>query len=667
MLVGIIITAGGFYSDLLGGYLGPFDYRGFLVFAYPDGENPIDSIVFTLDSTIAGNVIVVDVPSPWSHSYSGGALTLTGGSLSPGGSVTVTVSLNRYFEAGEYPVSSVGTTTAGEVSQASGPLLVGELPLLKLLGMASANRFPLAAAVAGLTLLELMLSLRSRPKTATVLEPTVPVEPLYDDDFLRFFSAEDAKWELSDADYARWKQLQDVDASAAWAAALAAEAGLQTQLESTVTSAMTELRDGINDFSGSVQTYSGALEFLLRESDGIRQLFFEWNREGGVKDMMWWADLADAVVGIARLAINLGAGTAKLVVRALSSVDEAADAARTGEALAEGAARADEVIDGSARAAQAEGGGVRFGEANDIYDGADFKKFDEELVQLLGRDFDDYTDALPEAARRLGYYMDFTDADRAIIQRLIVKARLASNGKPVAYDPDDLAWLHRMSQDPNFWENLRKGAALDIDARVYQMVDDVEMGWLRNLADSPEAANAARNMQFDSVPTMPPSGATMPPPGVTPPPTGATLPPPGFAPPPSSATLPYPGVIPLPQGPPPGTAALSGSGAITLPPPTSLPPGGTLPHVDVIPLPHGPPASGVTVAPPGGTPMDVVRLGEAGANPSSLGGLSVQPGAPPPPGPAGAFDVVSTPLEGGGNVSQGYQIGRDLDLLGGER
>ena len=135
LIIGLILTASGFSSDILGEYIGPLEYKGYLEFDYPEGENPINNIVFNVDSTLAGNLIIVNVPSPWSHSYGGGTLTLTGGSLSPGGSVRVTVSLNKYFEAGEYPISSVGTTTAGEESQASGPLLVGGLVFLNFLGM----------------------------------------------------------------------------------------------------------------------------------------------------------------------------------------------------------------------------------------------------------------------------------------------------------------------------------------------------------------------------------------------------------------------------------------------------------------------------------------------------------------------------------------------------
>lgn len=88
LIIGIIITASGFTADILGEYLGPIEYKGYIVFDYPEGENPINNIVFTVDSTIADNLIILNVPSPWSHSYGGGTLTLSSGSLSPWTSLT---------------------------------------------------------------------------------------------------------------------------------------------------------------------------------------------------------------------------------------------------------------------------------------------------------------------------------------------------------------------------------------------------------------------------------------------------------------------------------------------------------------------------------------------------------------------------------------------------
>jgi hypothetical protein len=80
--------------------------------------------------------------------------------LSPGGVVQVAVSVNKYFEEGEYPVNSLGTTTAGEQSTAVGVLLVGDLIILRFLEMLADYRLPLAGAMLGLAALDFMLNRR---------------------------------------------------------------------------------------------------------------------------------------------------------------------------------------------------------------------------------------------------------------------------------------------------------------------------------------------------------------------------------------------------------------------------------------------------------------------------------------------------------------------------
>lgn len=179
-VIGLLLTASGFASDILGEYIGPMEYKGYLVFDYPEGENPITNIVFTIDSTLANDLIILNVPSPWSHSYSGGALTLSGGSLSPGGTVTVTVSLKKFFEDGEYPTSSVGTTSTGETSHASGPLLVGNMILLNFLGLVSAFKLPLAGVTVGLGLLEWFLFRRRRIGPTDIPTIKTPVDTVDD-------------------------------------------------------------------------------------------------------------------------------------------------------------------------------------------------------------------------------------------------------------------------------------------------------------------------------------------------------------------------------------------------------------------------------------------------------------------------------------------------------
>jgi hypothetical protein len=698
LVVGLILTAAGFAPDLVGEYAGPMDYNGYLVFEYPEGENPITTIVFTIDPTLAGNLLILNVPSPWSHSYGSGVLTLSGGSLEEGGSVQVTVSLNKYFPADEYMISSVGTTSIGEESNALGSLTVGELYLLNALDLASTYRTPLTVMMLGTGFLDLFVL---KPKKETDFEPVVDhLQPLYgypvmsgrkyDDDILKFFDAEDAKWELNDADYARWKQLQDIDASNEWTSAMIKEAQLQGQLNTLVDDMMTQMGGNIGDFSDGVQKYSEALETLLRESTGIQNLYNEWNKAGGVKDMMWWADLADAVVGVAKLALNLGKGGAKLVVRLLGTADEAADGARAADGIVSGAAGADDALDAGSGASKAPSSNIA--EANKIYDGKDLDEFEAGIEKLIGRPFDDYAEALPVAAQKLGYYLDFSSAEKNILLTLATKLRLAKNGKPVVFDANDLAWLNRMSQNPEFWENLQNAASLDIDYRMYRLVSPEEIGWLKELAGSPEAVNAAKNIP-DSTPTLPPGNLW---PGLStgPPSTSGTVPYPGAITlphgPPGSATVPFDGAITLP--PPnsfqPGSATATFDGAITLPPPNPIKPGSATATFDgAITLPWGPPSGttmidglditippprtipmgGTTIAPPSGSPLDLVRPGDASISPTGLGGFSTPPPSDVPLDLGNAVDVVDTGIKTGSGATDGFQIKLDLEkLFGGD-
>jgi hypothetical protein len=163
ILLSIILTAGGLAAEQLGPIVGPVEYNGYLVFDYPEGDNPITNIVFNVDPWVSECLIIVNVPAPWTYTYSDPTLTLSGGSLNPGGSVSVTVSLDDYFEEGEYQVTSVGTTSAGEVSNAIGPLLVGDLYLLRAISLANTYQTPLLGSIIGLVALELMFWYRNRP------------------------------------------------------------------------------------------------------------------------------------------------------------------------------------------------------------------------------------------------------------------------------------------------------------------------------------------------------------------------------------------------------------------------------------------------------------------------------------------------------------------------
>ena len=535
------------------------------------------------------------------------------------------------------------------------------------------------------------------PETAAVVtttpEPPPPRE--YEDWDLRLFSAEGAEWELNETDRARWKVLQDADATAAWSAAQAAEAQVQEQLRTMVATATSGLQSGIGAFSTAVETYGTAMNTLLSESDEIGTLYNEWTRKGGVKDIMWWVDLADAVVGLTRLVISLGSKAPKLVVRLLGSGDEAADAAKGGEAAVQGAAdAADSVPDF-----------LKPSEADVIYGGraGNIGEVEEFVVGVLGRNFDDWAEALPAAATRLGYYMGFSDAAREVLLRLAAQARFAVRGSEVSFRADDLVKLERAAADPQFWRNLENAAAFDHGNRIYRMFDEQEVWWLWNLAGRPEAARAAGRS-----PTAHCGSPTSPCPirpwagSVSATPTTLDI---GRVTPPASATGTFPDVLTLPHINPnaidPNAATLGGGGILTLPAPP-----GTGVFDDVLTLPHGfhpfrqgwdtadtvidgfrPLSRGWDTADtlldtqrlgrPGGpgltatgelldTATDLIRPGQAAANPSGLGALSTPPpGATGAPTLLGAADAIVTGVDAGFGAGQGFSLLEKLGLTPG--
>ena len=516
-------------------------------------------------------------------------------------------------------------------------------------------------------------------------DPSPATGRVYDDDFLlRFFDLEDAEWELDDADRERWFELKNAERTALWLATRQREEDVQKRIEDLIAGYTSAIQPGIAAYSGAVQSYATATSTIINDSSEILTLFNEWHREGGVKDIMWWVDLADAAVGVGRLAISLGAGTTKLVIKALGSADEAVDAGRAVGAVA---GATDEVVD-AARAG--ERAGDVGSDAQRIYDGEDFVELDAFIERVLGRSFSSYDEALPAVARELGYYMDLTHLEKTMLMQLATKARLAAKGNPVEFPADFLAWLHRMNQNPDFWENLSRAAALDLDSRVYRILDDVEIALLRQLANSPEAANAARRVPM--TPTLPPrtlggaadaaaDGAAtvrIPPPGSRGFDPGATVPPPGAptvrfdpgatVPPPASGTVRFDPALTLP--PPPGAATLPGAGALTLPPPAATlripPPGAAGAAAD---------SAETLRIPPGGTPGSggfgsspasaLPRPGEAAATPASLGDISATSARSASEPPTGVMDAVKLGVDAGSSAGSLTGIALDLRLVDG--
>ena len=151
----IALTVTAFTSESISNIAGPLEYKGYVSFAYTEGENPINHIAFTIDMAIAPDLLIINIPSGWGYIYEGGVLSLSGGSLSPGGIVNVQVSLNSHHLPGDYHVDAVGTTTAGETVSTSGVLMVGETYILMFLAALYSLRYPLAASIFGLGFIEI--------------------------------------------------------------------------------------------------------------------------------------------------------------------------------------------------------------------------------------------------------------------------------------------------------------------------------------------------------------------------------------------------------------------------------------------------------------------------------------------------------------------------------
>ena len=155
--LGLILTGAAYSADFFSPFIGPTEYRGQLRFAYVEGENPITSVTFQVDPGIAGSLLILEVPAGWSHTFTGGTLELSGGSLSPGESLAVPVSLSSYVEPDEYPISSTGVTSGGETVQAAGSLVVTMMVVLRILGAISSVKTTASLGTVGLVFVDIIL------------------------------------------------------------------------------------------------------------------------------------------------------------------------------------------------------------------------------------------------------------------------------------------------------------------------------------------------------------------------------------------------------------------------------------------------------------------------------------------------------------------------------
>ena len=112
--------------------------RGSFTFSYLSGDEAIVSITYTLPQELA-DAIAPEQVAGWSVNLADNSLSLTGGTLNPGESVTVDYRLIQYIKGGTRTITAISTTASGTKSTTDSSLQVPEAFLLALAWMLYQN------------------------------------------------------------------------------------------------------------------------------------------------------------------------------------------------------------------------------------------------------------------------------------------------------------------------------------------------------------------------------------------------------------------------------------------------------------------------------------------------------------------------------------------------
>jgi hypothetical protein len=156
------------YFKYLGG-------TGTLSFTYASGTSPITSITLQVPQDLVGIMIIDAPPSGWSLSQTGNTIRLTGGSLSPGGSLSATCTFSKYVAAGTRPMPVTALTLNGESISGVGGVVVQNMWIVYLITLLSDFKLPLLIGSILLLGAGLFLWFKKRKNQAKEKQP--PVAP----------------------------------------------------------------------------------------------------------------------------------------------------------------------------------------------------------------------------------------------------------------------------------------------------------------------------------------------------------------------------------------------------------------------------------------------------------------------------------------------------------
>jgi len=127
-----------FFAGTLVELASQWSAQGSFTFNYLSGNEAIVSITYTLPQELA-DAIAPEQATGWAVNLADNILSVTGGTLNPGESVTVDYRLTHYIKGGTRTVTTTSTTASGIESTNDSSLQVPDAFLLAIVGMLHQN------------------------------------------------------------------------------------------------------------------------------------------------------------------------------------------------------------------------------------------------------------------------------------------------------------------------------------------------------------------------------------------------------------------------------------------------------------------------------------------------------------------------------------------------
>lgn len=152
--------------------------QGSFTYSYLSGSENIVFITYTLPQELA-DVMVPEQAVGWAFNLAGNVLSLTGGTLNPGGSVTLDYRLSKYIARGTRTITATGTTSTGNTLTNQLPLQLPDAFLLGLVWMLYQNAIWLLilAIIVLVLIIVLFIIGKKKDKEQEQKEETSPTSP----------------------------------------------------------------------------------------------------------------------------------------------------------------------------------------------------------------------------------------------------------------------------------------------------------------------------------------------------------------------------------------------------------------------------------------------------------------------------------------------------------